>query len=319
LGVAVAVWAVCAWYSVRLRPDTAFLRHGYERKIDWLRQLRASHTNVLLIYGGSSCGTSINTRLILEQHGLPVVNLGLGASLGAKLLTQCAFDYVKAGDTLLVALEPELFAGADTFEPLGVQFAFAVGRTEWLRERTFTGWASVLLDLRPGGQHVAALAGKVAFHQPLLRYALTEWQPDGWHQVNSRLDFPAVAPFAFRLTSEGRNLLTSIVEECRRRRARVAYVLPWSYCTENEAETQKVGAARFLIDVLEVMPVVKDRRLGVHTIRADFADTPFHPTSHGAKLRSEELAESLKTWSLWTPEELAAICATRPAAAGRLP
>jgi hypothetical protein len=256
---------------------------------------------------------------MLEQHGLPVVNLGLGAGMGAKLLTRCGLDSVKTGDTLLVALEPELPSGANIFEPFGVQFAFAVGRPGWLREEPFTDWASVLLDLRPGGQHVVALAGKIAFRQPLFRYAPAEWQSDGRQQVVARLDFPAQPPFRSRLSSEGRLLLSSIVRECRQRHARVAYVLPWSYCAESEAEVQKVGTAGFLLDVLEVMPVVKERRLGVHTVRADFADTPLHPTTHGARLRSEELAESLKSWTLWTREELAAIRASRPAEARRLP
>src|SRR5688572_30751952 len=134
LGVAVAVWAVCAGYTLRFSRDTEFFRHGYERKIEWLHQLRASHTNVLLIYGGSSCATSIDARFMLERHSLPVVNFGLGAGLGARLLTRCALDSVKEGDTLLVALEPELFFGATTIEPAGVQFAFAVGRQEWVQD-----------------------------------------------------------------------------------------------------------------------------------------------------------------------------------------
>lgn len=319
LGVAIAVWAACAWYTLRFSRDTEFFRHGYERKVEWLHQLRASHTNVLIIYGGSSCGTSIDARLMLEQHGLPVVNLGLGAGMGAKLLTRCALDTAKAGDTVLVALEPELFAGANFFEPAGVQFAFAVGRPDWLQEDSFTTWAPVLLDLRPGGQHIAALAGKIAFRQPLFRYAPTEWQSDGWHQVVSRLDFPSPPPLVSRLPPEGRNLLRAIVEECRRRRVRAAYVLPWSYFPAKEAELQRVAAVDFLIDVVEVMPVVQDARLGVHTVRADFADTSLHPTTEGAQLRSEELAQSIKTWSLWTRDELTAIRSARSATARALP
>ncbi len=194
IAVAVLAWVAGAEYSFHLNPEIVFFRSGDRLKQGWLRRVRASHTNVTCICGGSSVATSIEGKRLLERHGLPVVNLGLGAGMGAKVLSRYALDPVETGDTLLICLEPDLLGGTIELEPLGVQFALTIGRPALLREGRFTDWPSALLCLRPGGYHVITLAGKLASGRPLYRYAAREFQPDGTHVVEARLDFPAGEP-----------------------------------------------------------------------------------------------------------------------------
>src|SRR5262245_31335164 len=98
IGVAVAVWAISAVYTLRLNPEVAFFTHANAVKLKWVQHLDAIHTNKYVIFGGSSCTTSIAPRRMLELHGLPAVNMGLGAGMGAKILTRNALQAVRPGD-----------------------------------------------------------------------------------------------------------------------------------------------------------------------------------------------------------------------------
>lgn len=306
IAVAALVWASGAAYTLRMNPEVAFFRFGDRQKQGWLRQMRASHTHVTLVYGGSSVATSIDGRRLLERHGLPVVNLGLGAGMGAKVLSRYALEHVEPGDTLLIGLEPALLVGTIELEPLGVQFALGTGQPGLLREGGWIDWPSALLDLRPGGYHVITLAGKLALRKPLYRYALREFQDDGRQVVEPRLDLTGAEAGNLRLSADGRALLVFIRDTCASRGVRVAYSMSWHYCRQESAGALRRCHLRFLGDVSEILPVLKDPSLGVHVDPRHFADTTAHPTSEGAALRTDELAASLKTWGVWTPAELAA-------------
>jgi hypothetical protein len=59
-----------------------------------------------------------------------------------------------------------------------------------------------------------------------------------------------------------------------------------------------------LLEVSEFIPVLRDSRLGAYTVREHFSDTSLHLTEEGATLRSDEFAEQVKDWKVWTHEEL---------------
>jgi len=61
----------------------------------------------------------------------------------------------------------------------------------------------------------------------------------------------------------------------------------------------------FLRQVNRFIPALKETNLGADTNRAQYSDTFWHPTAEGARYRSDGLAAALKTWELWTPQELA--------------
>src|SRR5689334_1425237 len=148
LAVAVALWGACAAYTLRVNPEIQFYRSGHEKKQQWLAQLRAEFPTNILVLGGSSCATSIQGSRLRSQHGLPVANLGLGAGMGTTVLTHYALDVLRPGDTLIVALEPGMLISPVEMEPLGVQFALAIGQPSLARQNGRVDWPSALMDLR---------------------------------------------------------------------------------------------------------------------------------------------------------------------------
>lgn len=312
IAVALATWGVSAFYTLRLNPQIVFFRHAHELKQAWARQLDATRTNKIVFCGDSSCATSVDAQRLLAQDGLPAVNFGMSADIGSKVLLAYAQKYLRPGDTLIVTMDPGLFAVPPRNESVGAQFSFAVGEPSFLRNTNGMDWVTALADLRPGGYHAFTLIGKIALRQPLYRYGLTELHPGGWQE--DELHRPIYAwPGAWpELNPAMRQHLAVIRDACQARHIRMAYTLPWVYCPPELVALRRQTGAQFLLEVSEVIPVLKDPTLGIKTNLADFADTPFHPTPAVAAQRTDALAQFISMWQTWSRAELEAIASPRP-------
>ena len=69
----------------------------------------------------------------------------------------------------------------------------------------------------------------------------------------------------------------------------------------------QVEQIRFLREVAEYIPVLKDESLGADTLRDHFADTNWHLTKESSPLRSDSFALQLKNWNVWSLAELDAL------------
>ena len=74
---------------------------------------------------------------------------------------------------------------------------------------------------------------------------------------------------------------------------KVLYVLPWVYSHPNQACQAREIHSRFLDQVEQFLPVLREDKRGIHEIRDDFADTSMHLTAEGATKRSEVLSTLL--------------------------
>ncbi len=311
LVVALLAWAGGANYSLRLNPEVAYYQRAAAVKAARAEKLTREHPAKYVIYGGSSCEFSIDAGRLLERDGLPAVNLGRGAGMGASVLTQGALEHVRPGDTLLVTLEPGLLSGRLEPTSLGTQFSFAIGHPEWIVRPSLpapaSSWFTAAVDLRPGGYHVFTLLGKLAAGKPLYRYRFEGLQPSGWYRTTVQLAAGGkYADFSLALTTEARAFLRALRAWSDHRGVRVAYSLPWAYVPpEHVSACQKINGL-FLLEVLEFLPALKDPRLGVYSVSSHFADTTNHLNDQGTPVRTDELADQLKFWKLWTPEELRA-------------
>jgi len=306
--VALATWAAGACYTLRVNPEIRYFVGTHRLKHAWAEKMRREHGAKLAVYGGSSCEFSIDCGRLLEQHQMPAVNLGRGAGMGASILTLAALQELCPGDTLVAAIEPGILT--EPLEPpaLGVQFSFAVGHTEWFADPVVgtnsLPWPSALLALRPGGYHTFTMLGKLARRQRLYRYQVADLHPSGFNQTPVRMPVDGPAGHGGHLSPDARGFLRALRAWCETHHVRVAYSLPWSFTPlDRVAGYQKLNAA-FLLEVAEFLPVLKDPRLGAYTVREHFADTGLHLTEVGAAVRTDELAEQLKRWRLWTAAEL---------------
>lgn len=93
-------------------------RHSLDVRNDYMASIIDRHgrleqagNNRLLLVGGSNLTFGINSETMQEQMGLNVVNLGMHAGLGGVFILSEASSVVKAGDTVVVCLEYDIFGG----------------------------------------------------------------------------------------------------------------------------------------------------------------------------------------------------------------
>lgn len=302
LATAFAAWLAGALYMLKINPEIAFLKQAHQLKMEWASKLPAGPRT--LVYGGSSGHTSINPQRMLASNNLHVVNLALGAGMGARMLSNYALDHAAPGDSIVIALEPWLLMDNADIEPLASNFSFAVGQLRWLARDGHLNRISALLDLRPGGYHAVTLAWKLLLRQPLYRYQQSELQTGGWHRVPHHREISIPTPGPLRLSIAGESLLREVRARAAAKSVRVAYSLPWMCAEPAQADAQKKFNAAFLLQISQIIPVLKDPRLGVFADPTHYTDTCWHPDEATANLHSDELAPVFKSWSLWTSADL---------------
>ncbi len=308
LAVALLTGMATAFYTLRLNPEVNYLRGSDRIKRAWARKMTLEHGAKTILFGGSSCEFSIDPEQLLERHGLPAVNLGRNAGLGASVLIEATLIETRPKDTLVMAIEPTLLTGPAEIPMLGVQFSFALGHPEWVLTPRFGGprksWPAALLALRPGGYHVFTLLGKLVQGRPLYRYNTAEVRPTGFHQTPVRTPLTSLTSHAGHLAPDARVLLEALAQWCRSNQVALCYSLPWRYTPTNAVPAYQRLNAGLLCEIAEYCPVLRDEQLGAHVVLGHFADTEFHLNEPGASLRTSQLGDQLKSGRFWTRDEL---------------
>jgi hypothetical protein len=309
------VWGAGALYTLFANPEILFFKHAAALKQSWAARVTSEHGTKTVFCGGSSCTFAVNPDRMLSEHALPAANMGLGAGMGLPVLTRFALKHVRAGDTLVLAMEPPVLLGPMEDTMLGVQTSFALGHPEWLASHAAVDrtegapWVSALLMLRPGGYHAFTLLGKLLGGKPLYRYQQEEIQPSGWQRSPLRRPLEPYAGDPASMSREVRSFLVSLREWCEARQVRIAYALPWTFTdAEREVELQR-NNLHFLQQMAGILPVLKDPRLGADTEKEHFADTIWHLTEPATNLRTDVLARQINGWELWSLDELRAAAA----------
>lgn len=310
--LAVITLAAAAVYTVRWNPEVRFYHHAIAVKRAWASALTAG-TNAprYLLAGGSSAAFAVDGERLRSRYGIPLVNFGLHAGMEAPFLIAIAAREARPGDTLIVAMEPDLLTSPFTAPDLAAQMGLALGEPRLIRASDITGqpvgWVDSVISLRPGAYHAFTLLGKIALRKPLYRYAPPEVHASGWQEAHDFRDFPLVQPGRARLSADGRALLAALARWGKGADVSVICSLPWSCVEPVAADPYRRASAAFLREVLEFVPALKDPTLGVHAVREHFADTGWHLTPAGAQVRTDALAEQLKLRHFWTAAELDAL------------
>lgn len=291
-----------AAYGIWWNPELVFWKELILRKLAWAENMRERHGHVIGIVGGSTTLFAIDAAMLEERHDLPAVNLGIAAGFGPDVCAGLGFAALQRGDRLVVCIEPSMLATQAGPTASGTQLAAALGRPElvsWgggpnLLQRTLNP-ATIL----PGGYHLITLLGKLTLGRPLFRYTLEDSRPGGFQVTPERRDFAEAIrneKVALRLSHEGRGLLQRIRDEAVARGVSVAYVLPWAYADPDAAENRRESNDALLDEIGEILPVLREPQLGVHTVLADFADSAQHLTEDAARRRTEVFARTLQSW-----------------------
>lgn len=250
----------------------------------------------IVVVGGSSVAFGLESELIERYTGMPVVNFGLYASLGTKLMLDLSRKHIKEGD--IIVLAPELDA-----QTLSMYFNSAQAL------RATDGRADILLDL-PIDHAFSLLSASWDFAADKISY-MTGGAPsfDGVYSAdsfNERGDivYPRpenTMPLYYDpnteinltediLSADFSDYLNEYIEDAERQGAEVYF----SYCPMNSLALGDADPAAFA-DYLEgqinctFISNIEDYILDP----GYFYDTNFHTNDAGARRRTVTLTEDL--------------------------
>lgn len=314
-GLAVLTWVAAAAYTVRLNPEIRFYRHAIRVKRAWSQALDQAHAHKVVVGGGSSAAFAVDGERLWRQHQLPVVNAGLHVGMEAPFLTAFAMKLTRPGDTLVLAMEPYLITRPFTAPDLAAQMGLALGEPDLIHAAVLDGpgrhWVDDLMSLRPGAYHTFTLVGKILLGRPLYRYGAGDVRPSGWVQTGARREFATGVPPSLGLSDDAHRLLIRLKNWGVTNRVEVVFFLPWLYVSSADEPIVRRGNARLLLEVVALLPVLRDPALGVYPVRDHYADTQLHLTGPGAAAHSDALAAQLQEGRYWSRAELEALANPR--------
>ena len=289
-----------AAYSLKLNPELAFFARGADLKEEWIEVIESEYANKVIVFGGSSCTSTVIAKRMRDLFEIPAVNLGLGAGMGARMLTGYALSHANPGDIVIAAIEPDLLIGSLETPSLGVQFAVMRGRAGWIDGIEGIGGRAATLgelrELKPGGYHFFTMLGKLAMGREFYRYSQSEFHADGWQEIPMQLSVAPTEQRELTLSIDAIELLSAVADHATEVGYTILYTIPWSYFDEASAEKAIESNQEFLQEVSEIMPVLDDGVSGVWTHGEDFADTGFHLIKAAAEVRTDKLATALLAW-----------------------
>ena len=297
-------------FSTYVDPLTVFYKQFGKNKLAWSQKLTREYGKKVVVCGGSSCAHSIMGLRLLQQHGLPTVNMGLMMPDGATMLLTFALGELRPGDTLVIGIEPKLLTAPYEMHSSACILGCALGHPAWPYQpwetpfapylgsalRCHTGWRCLLLI--PSNYRNAVNNN----HSSIL-----DTDASGWQTTTFRLDhYSSIQPYDGKLSEDSKTLLWWVRQWCERNGVRVAYSLPWGFQeADTAAQTRKINCA-ILKEIAAILPVFKDTRVGVCTDSSQFTDTAYHLDAETAAVRTDELARQIKNWEVWGPGELEA-------------
>jgi hypothetical protein len=274
--------------------------------------LRNKYKNCYVIFGGSTVATGIIPSQIEQNHNVPIINAGSNLGIGGALITRLALEQVRSGDTILVALEPPVLAHYnDVMTKQASDFFVAQNGLDFNKNNFFELEIQHAIEYIQGDtRYFVYMWMKRILNMPLFRYVNEEnISLDGWLEVKEQRPLPPVmknpAPVvATQLSETGRAYLLKLKQFAETIDTDICYVFPTMYRPNINA---KYSNAALALEILEIMPIIKDADFGISTNHALFADTQQHPLKLESQRISHNLGMALKNNIFWDKLELMAI------------
>ncbi|MEL6814008.1 MAG: hypothetical protein AAFP03_04235 [Cyanobacteria bacterium J06598_3] len=295
LAIAALAWGAGFIYNVHMGGEPRWLSQLYLNKM-----AIAANTPEpkLIVTGGSGAHYTINSDLLSDELGMPVVNLGIDGPVGLNVILPSILDAVKPGDVVLLIPEYLILESADDYED-GYReksgwFGTAVGQPGLGRVPAKQFVLSTLQLGIPSLKNTVKSASDLIEEGDFAGYydgPLTESgdpietkkrEGDWWKLTLKRpanaQSIARIAQFKSEVEARGGELILSI---------------PWIYGASDDARTvesiQKTAEA-----FSRIAPTLVDAEtLNVQDSPELFADTHYHLKPEGRVLRSQQLIQQL--------------------------
>ncbi|GBF86884.1 hypothetical protein AsFPU3_3957 [Aphanothece sacrum FPU3] len=288
-----AAWSIGFVYNVYSGGgELSSLRAMYFHKVVLAAEIKAPQR--LIIMGGSGAHHSINSEIIEQKLGIPVMNMGLDGPVGLNVILPTILESVRPGDIVLLIPEDLILLDEDGLLERSAPFGLATGRPGLggvpPKELTQAAWMLGVPSLRSITKSTIELleTGKITgyYSDPITKRGDPEeakYRKGKWWQWSIR---QPISPHAI-------SRITQFRQEVEAKGATLVLSLPWVYA---KTDAQTVGNMKNIVENLgKIAPLVYDKTS--YNLKTDsrlFADTHHHLIPEARKIRSRQLAQQLK-------------------------
>jgi hypothetical protein len=299
-GLKLAPWAIAAgtaWslgfiYNVYYGGELSWLRGMYFEKMSLAAQVQNSPR--LIILGGSGAHHSINSEVLQQKLGIPVLNMGLDGPVGLNVILPSILEAVRPGDIVLLIPEDLILLDEDGLLERSAPFGIATGKpglgdvppqalveTFWLQGvPTLRAITKSTVDLVEKGRMTGYYSDPLTSHgdPTTVKYRQGKWWQWKIHQ--------SISPHAVKR-------ITQFRQEVAAKDATLILSLPWVYASQDEKTVSNME--KISQQLSNIAPLVYDKTdYNLKTDSSLFADTHHHLVLEARTMRSQQLAEQLK-------------------------
>ncbi|MEL4897694.1 hypothetical protein [Crocosphaera sp. Alani8] len=288
----VAAWSLGFVYNVYYGGELSWLRWMYWEKMSLASQVENSPR--LLVLGGSGAHHSLDSDVLSEKLGIPVLNMGLDGPVGLNVILPSILKAVRPGDIVLLIPEDLILLDEDGLLERSAPFGVAIGRPGLggipPLQLAETVWMQGVPSLRPITKSAVDLAEKGRltgyYSDPLTERGdpttVKNRQGKWWQWTINE----SISPHAVERIEQFR-------QEVEAKDATLILSLPWVYASQDENTLSNMQDITKKLS--KIAPLVYDENdYNLKTDSSLFADTHHHLVFAARKLRAEQLAEQLK-------------------------
>ncbi len=285
-------WSLGFIYNVIYGGELSWLRAMYFQKIARAESIQENKR--LLITGGSGAHYTVNSDIIEQGLGIPVVNLGLDGPIGLDVILPSVIDQVRPGDTVLLIPEYLLLLDPDGLGDRSVPFSVAIGKPglggvpakQFVQDVLLLGIPTLRaatkssVDLATKGEMTGYYSDPLTLRgdPTTVKERQQEWWQLPINQPISRHSAERIWEFRQEVEAKGGKLILS---------------LPWFYGSTGAKTYKNVQKTAQVLS--QIAPLIYEpESLNIKTDSSLFADTHYHLLPHAREIRAKELVEQLK-------------------------
>lgn len=291
--VAGLAWTLGYIYNARHGGEISWLRQMYEEKSAIASQTEAPRR--LLIAGGSGAHYTINSDLIAEELGMPVINLGLDGPVGLNAILTTLLEKVRPGDVVLLVPEYQILVDEDGIGDRTGGFVLSLGRPQLGDIPPKKLAQEILLTGVPTLRAVTKSAWDLAEEGRLTGYydaPLTE-RGDPTHFKPRESDWWKMK-FNQPLSDHAEARIADFEEAVEAKGAHLVLSLPWVYADRTDPETMEnvKDAARRLEEIAPI--IYNPETFNIQMDSSLFADTHYHLRPEARRVRSRQIVWEIR-------------------------
>ncbi len=264
---------------------------------DKLAMAAATPSPKIMLIGGSNLAFSVDSELMEEKLGMPVVNMGLAKATGFRYLLAESKPYVDKGDLVVIAPEYELFYDLfDGSESLVIMLQHTPSQfrriTSLAEVRTIMKYFALMMQMKVGGYLRKGLVDDPVYRRSGLNdHGDLTTHLDLEEQFEPRELFPEGEPFQ----EVAIGVLNAFAADLAEEGAAAVLSYPSLYDAYLERYRGKIDSLDTRLRAELSLPVISDPDDYAFP-REMLFDTPYHLRREGRVLRTIQLIEDVRAY-----------------------